>query len=113
VSGESIRFLVVTRIPDPKCEDPKEAVWNLAVPLPLYALTGGRDGDGMDEVRLFRDPTAMRVRVFELGEILIVDGDGREVAGRGRKPGKWGVELEEFLSLEAAVARARDVVRPL
>lgn len=52
---------------------------------------------------------ALRQRVFELGEILILDGSGREVGGMGRKPSKWSVTTEEFDDIEAAVARSREV----
>lgn len=30
--------------------------------------------------------------VFALGEVLVVNPDGREPFGEGRKPGKWDVE---------------------
>ncbi len=51
------------------------------------------------------------VEVFHRGEILILDIDGREVAGRGRKPSKWDVEVETFQVLEEAIECAHEVVR--
>lgn len=51
-----------------------------------------------------------QVHVFIPGEILILDDDGREVAGRGRKPGKWDVSIETFDTLEAAAKRAAEVM---
>jgi hypothetical protein len=56
----------------------------------------------------------VRVQVFTLGEILLLDGPGgREVVGPGRKPSKWMVTTEEFASLDAAIARAQKVVDEL
>jgi len=52
----------------------------------------------------------LRVPVFHLGEILVLDGSGREVSGLGRKPGKWSVTIEEFTDIDLAVARAMDVM---
>lgn len=49
--------------------------------------------------------------VFEAGEIVILDRPGgREVAGVQRKPSKWGVEYEEFTSLDRAVKKAKEVL---
>jgi len=49
--------------------------------------------------------------VFEVGELLVLDHNGREPCGYGRKPSKWVVEYEEFGSIEDAVRRAREVSR--
>jgi len=46
---------------------------------------------------------SIRVKNFELGEILILDDYGREIGGRGRKPSKWFVEHKEFDSLDEAI----------
>ena len=48
----------------------------------------------------------LRVPVFYVGELLVLDGSGREVCGKGRKPSKWGVRCDEFDSIDEAVARA-------
>jgi len=48
---------------------------------------------------------------FTKGEVLIVDGHGREVAPPGRRPAKWGVRYEVFDTLEEAVRRAREVAK--
>jgi hypothetical protein len=53
---------------------------------------------------------ALRAPVFTLGEIMILDEDGRELVGAGRKPNKWFVTTEDFDSLEAALERAREVL---
>lgn len=51
----------------------------------------------------------LHMPVFTLGEILILDESGREVAGAGRKPSKWYVTCEEFNTVEEAVARAQQL----
>lgn len=56
-----------------------------------------------------REFLQVRLPVFEVGEILLVNRLGREIAGRGRKPDKWGVECEYFWTRRAAVKRAREV----
>lgn len=53
---------------------------------------------------------SLRSRVFIPGEILVLDDGGREIAGRGRAPGKWDVSLEYFDTLEAAAVRAAEVM---
>lgn len=40
---------------------------------------------------------------FTRGEIVVLNGNGREPFGEGRKPGKWSVEFEEFLTLAGAL----------
>ena len=52
----------------------------------------------------------LRIPVFHVGEILILSPDGREPGYSGRKPSKWDVTVEEFSALDAAVARAREVM---
>lgn len=51
-----------------------------------------------------------RVEVFSLGEILIVDQDGREIGGNMRKPEKWFVDAEYFDTAEQAVSKASEVI---
>src|SRR3989344_3160310 len=48
---------------------------------------------------------------FRVGEILVVDGYGREVGGRRRKPSKWCVSFEEFRlgQLDTAIRLAEEV----
>lgn len=93
-------FTVITRVPDPeKGED-----GNLALALPIYFELNGK-------VQALSPLTALPLRmpVFALGEILILDDYGREYGGLGRKPSKWAVETEEFADLPAAIARAQAV----
>lgn len=53
---------------------------------------------------------ALRAPVFEQGEILVVDDDGREVGGAGRKPSKWGITYNHFNTVEEAIAASRKAV---
>ncbi len=46
--------------------------------------------------------------VFTVGEILITQ-NGREIAGKGRKPSKWDVEYESFDDLNDALVRALEI----
>jgi hypothetical protein len=51
----------------------------------------------------------LRQPVFQLGEIVIVNSDGREVICDGRKASKWFVEYEEFDNIEDAIRRSQEV----
>jgi hypothetical protein len=104
------KFAVITKIPaDGNCSD------ELLVPRKFKT---GWDSGGEVEEELFTtidNPTAedvirmirVRLPVFSLGEILIVNDIGREFAGKGRKPSKWNVEYEEFDTIEQAIDRAK------
>lgn len=46
------------------------------------------------------------IRVFHVGEVIIVNESGREIPYPGRKASKWYVEYEEFDDLETALDRA-------
>lgn len=80
----------------------------------VYIQTGTGD-DGLSVNTSIGDVFGMNVLFnlrtpnFVLGEILILDGDGREVDGSGRKPDKWAVKVERFADLDAAVRRAEKV----
>lgn len=102
-----MNFGVITRVATP----PKGG--NLAM-AQLYVKTGP-ESEANDFLGDWTHHTvatlSMRTPVFCVGEILILDGDGREVAGRGRKPSKWDVDVEHFDSLEDAVERAKELQR--
>lgn len=97
-----MKFGVVVKVPEGD-----DVFGNLAIP--------------SDGVWIARDPSnpmkvesvgphmllALRVPVFAMGEILVLDESGREVAGHGRKPSKWSVDVETFDTIELAVARAK------
>lgn len=94
-------FAVITEV------SPPETGLNMAAPIgELYISTNGlecRRVGGIEQM-------AFRTPVFTPGEILILDEDGRELAGRYRKPSKWGVSYETYINVEAAIDRARDVL---
>ena len=52
----------------------------------------------------------IRAPVFTLGEILILDENGREMCGHLRKPSKWRVECKEFGSPEGAIQCATQLI---
>ena len=93
-------FIVITKVPDTEAGEKGNLADNL--------LTRGRDGEAYVGV-LGEGYTligSVRCLVFEAGEILIVDDNGREVGYPGRKPSKWSVEYEEFDDLDKAVSAA-------
>lgn len=102
-----MKIAVVTRV------GAAEEGGNLAVAMDLWqqdALPSRMDPLGTWRPVEVMVQLAMRTRVFIPGEILILDDGGREVAGRGRAPGKWDVTLEYVDSLEAAAERAAKVL---
>ena len=50
-----------------------------------------------------------KLPVFQLGEILILDNNGREVNGVGRKPSKWSVEYKTFNNIDEAVQMSKNL----
>jgi hypothetical protein len=110
-------FEVVTKVPDPLTND-----GNLySAGLELYLSNPHQHPDERGSKRLldalaesgrqdaFGFVMALRAPCFTLGEILILDGSGREVCGRGRKPSKWFIETEGFGTIEEAAARAIEI----
>jgi hypothetical protein len=98
----SYKFQVITKVPK---HDGPHAAGNLAATFFLYQ--DRNDGSVPQQI-----PTAFlsfRTPVFTLGEIVIVDSDGREVAGLQRKASKWSVEYEMFDTVEDAVSRAAEI----
>jgi hypothetical protein len=57
-----------------------------------------------------KDIIDVSLPVFDLGEVLILDNNGREATGRGRKPSKWSVEVEEFNNLNEAIEYSKKVL---
>jgi len=90
------KIAVITRVPDPETDDGNLAaalVYRLPSQLRLACVLQGR------------------TPVFHLGEILILDGNGREVVGLGRKPSKWDVGYQTFAALDEAIVRAQEVMQ--
>lgn len=44
---------------------------------------------------------------FNAGEIIVLDANGREIGGDGRKPSKWNVTTAEFETYAEALAERR------
>lgn len=109
----SYEYAVITKVPDATAGD----TGNLATALDNYIETEQPDASNEYRGRIapaiqvlgFGVALALRSPVFVLGEVLILNADGREVTGRGRKPGKWSVETEEFATVEEAVARSLEI----
>lgn len=105
----NISFAVVRAVGAPESGE------NLAIALPLYVKTEqGTEANGwLGRFEQLRDPglaLALHAPVFSVGEILILDADGREIGYPGRKPSKWSVEVESFDTAEAATARAAELL---
>lgn len=96
-----MKFGVVVRVPEGE-----DVAGNLALPMAGAWISK----HPQDPTRVEPVPPALllalRCPVFHRGEILVLDEDGREVAGHGRKPSKWDVDVELFETIEQAVARA-------
>lgn len=87
-----MKFVVITKI--------RNVLGNLAVNMDLYepseepsAANGYLGNYSRINVLIALN---MRTPVFQVGEVLIVDDNGRELPYPGRKPAKWDVETEEF-----------------
>lgn len=99
-----MRFAVVTRVASPEAGEGGNMATALGLcqPIPGSQLLEVRPAPASLQLQL-------RMPVFHLGEILILDPDGREPHGLGRCPSKWDVDLAFFDDLNAAVAKARKI----
>ncbi len=70
----------------------------------LRIVDSDADYEEVDESRVIEVP------VFFVGEILILDEDGREPGYPGRKPSKWAVKIECYDQVEEAVKRVNQVL---
>ena len=102
--SRQVQFAVVTKIPD----DAEPGNWTLGAPI---GHISGHDERGLEIVKHVPTQIFLKLRtaVFSLGEILILDDSGREVAGKGRKPSAWRVAIKSFPTIEEAVTCARKV----
>lgn len=97
-----MKFGVVVSVPEGE-----EVAGNLAVPTSgVWVARDPRDPMRVEPVGPHM-LLALRVPVFAMGEILVLDESGREIAGPMRKPSKWSVGVELFDTIELAVARAK------
>jgi len=103
-------YLVITRVPP-------DGDWtNLAMALDLW-IDPQSEGKPMDtphksvvDVYGARAAIMFKAPVFAVGEVIITRDGDRECVGAGRKPSKWGVEYEEFTSIEDAVKCAEEAL---
>lgn len=109
-------FIVITEVPEPP------DVGNLAALGPCWAQVDqpSAENNYLPVVKPLHevDPNlamaallVLRVPVFVLGEIILVDDSGREIGGNMRKPSKWDISYEEFDLSVDAVARSREVTK--
>jgi len=99
-SVPTVRFAVITNVDEP------ETGGNMATALGSLYVTYDNN---ISYRPVGMEALAFGLPVFTPGEILVLDTDGRELAGRGRKPSKWLVDYETFHSIDEAVARAREI----
>ncbi len=94
-----MKLLVITKVPNPDTDGPL-AQGNLAAPLAELWVLETRQGPLTRLEKFMGLPagfsTVLRKEVFAVGDLLLVDDDGREIVGRGRKPSKWGIEYKTF-----------------
>lgn len=99
-----MRYQVITGVPD--MNDVEKAVGNLAAVFELW----GTDYVGRATHRINPlECLALRAPVFHVGEILIVNFDGREIGHLGRKASKWSVTYDEYERVEDAIERAKEL----
>jgi hypothetical protein len=99
-----VQFCVITSVPE------APDVGNLALDVQVYLQDEGNGYKAFSDPDLLGPGVLMlRTPVFVAGEILILDDSGREVAGKGRKPDKWGVKFEYFDDIHSAIRRAQEV----
>ena len=120
MKNKDYTFGVITKVPkhiedgnkyddllvrDRKTEEDEMTMAN-ACGYKAYRFYDDEENDGISR----EDVVHVCLPVFSLGEILILDVTGREVAGRNRKPSKWFVTCEEFDNLDDAVDCAQKLL---
>jgi hypothetical protein len=104
-----MKYGVITEVP------PLKDSGNLAVSLGEICIQTEQPSEDNGYAGRYEDvgfpaSLAIQKRVFNVGEVLILDDSGREIPYPGRKPAKWSVTCEEFDNIERAVARAQQVM---
>lgn len=106
-----VKFAVITDVPAP------EDSGNLALPFCVLIEDEAPDESNgykgvyrkIGELIGIEGYLRLRTQVFTLGEVLLVNDDGREIVGHGRKPNKWSVGFETFDDASKAVERSLEV----
>ena len=100
-----IKYCVLTKVPSD--EDKEGNLYDDVIyydkSLKKWRLVG--EGD-CGEAKNWK---SIKLPVFALGEILILDETGREIGGDRRKPSKWFVEYKEFYNVEEAIKCSEEV----
>lgn len=80
---------------------------NLAAALDIYHVREEPDAQneyqGVYERMNIMYSLALRVPVFHVGEVLVLDDNGREIPYPGRKPSGWDVTYETFDVVDDAI----------
>lgn len=102
-----MELAVIVRVP--------EGAGNLAMANTLYSEVERPDESNgylgkWEPYRRIDVMLSFRQEVFYLGEVMILDSNGREPGGHGRKPDKWDVKVEYFADIVSAGNRSREVV---
>lgn len=95
-------FAVITEIPA------AEDAGNLACSFDIFTVVEEGFPGRCERISL-NAALNLRTKVFELGEIIIVDEDGREIGGAQRKPNKWFVTCEYFTTLSEAIYKSQQM----
>lgn len=101
-----IKFGVITKVPDESYDDGNmydELVEPWRIRLDLLPKK--------QFLNLPTDAFCIRMRNFEIGEIMVLSDYGREISGKGRKPGKWNVTCEEFDDIQTGIRRSVEVTK--
>ena len=103
---------VITKIPDPKKQGGNLCDEQFVLDIDkmnkdVRLRPFGKDEDGRIVTHL-----PVKLEVFHLGEIIIVDEKGREIGGWFRKAEKWHIEYKEFemQDMEKAIKLSRKIM---
>ena len=69
--------------------------------------------DNVDRMTALAMTAALRSPVFQVGEILFLDSNGRSVVGIDKKPDKWDVDVQTVDSLEEAIELSRSLTHDI
>jgi len=74
-----------------------------------YVLTVSHDFESKDYKD--KDRIWIKLPVFQLGEIIVIDNNDREIGGAERKPDKWLIEYKIFNSIKKAIKKSLEVIK--
>ena len=124
---DELRFVVITGVPSPPHDgnlwdgmlmtdgkrvfvDAGDDFCKLALRVILQEPDGHDGWNTLFDSQTDKTPFPhVQLPVFTVGELVVVDANGREVNGHGRKPRRWFVDFEVYDDFETAIARAVQV----